>query len=79
MKNHSRYLNSITKAYANAFKTHGVSNHVKESINVYRAEDVMRRGYEIMAQINLDFCEFGLVDCLSSIDLAEKKLNGDDN
>ncbi len=79
MKKQSQYLNNIMKAYSNSFGEIGMSIHMKESLKSYRANEAMRKGYEVMAQINLDFCEFGVVDCLTSIDIVEDNLNGDDN
>ncbi len=79
MKNRTQYLNKTLTAYSNTMGELAVTLRVKESLRQYHADEAMRNGYEVMAQINLDFCEFGLVDCLSSISIFEENLNGDDN
>lgn len=79
MKNRTQYLKETMAAYSNTMGELAVTLHVKDSLRQYRANETMRKGYEVMAQINLDFCEFGLVDCLTSINISEENLNGDDN
>lgn len=79
MKNRTQYLIKTMTAYSNTIGDLAVTLRVKDSLRQYRADEAMRNGYEIMAQINLDFCEFGLMDCLSSISIIEENLNGDDN
>lgn len=79
MKNRTQYLEKTMTAYSNTIGESAVTLRVKDCLRHYRADEAMRKGYEVMAQINLDFCEFGLVDCLSSISIFEENLNGDDN
>lgn len=79
MKNRTQYLKKTMTAYSNTIGESAVALRVKDSLRYYRADEAMRKGYEVMAQINLDFCEFGLVDCLTSISIFEENLNGDDN
>ncbi len=79
MKNRTQYLKKSMAAYSNTIGEFAVTLRVKDSIGHYKADEAMRKGYEVMAQINLDFCEFGLVDCLTSISIIEENLNGDDN
>lgn len=69
MKEHSRDM--VKSQVAQKFS----GNHlIKELLTIEK----MKQGYESMAQINLDICELGLADCLSTLLTFEDQLIGDD-
>jgi len=52
---------------------------LKQQLKIINANEQMKDGYAVMAQINLEISEFGLVDYISAISIFEKHLDGEDN
>ena len=79
MKKNAQYNCDSFGAYTFFLKDVALKTHKKNALKNCKACETMRVGYEIMAQINLEFCESGLIDYLSALSIFESNLNGDDN
>ncbi len=79
MKKNAQYSCDSFGAYTFFLKDVALKAHKKNALKNCKACETMRVGYEIMAQINLEFCESGLIDYLSALSIFESNLNGDDN
>lgn len=79
MKKNAQYNCDSFGAYTFFLKNVALKAHKKNALKNCKACETMRVGYEIMAQINLECCESGLIDYLSALSIFESKLNGDDN
>ncbi len=75
MKQHSRRIEKGQRFVIDELAQKFSGNRV---IRELLTKEKMRQGYESMAQINLDICEHGIVDCLSALHIFEDQLNGDD-
>jgi hypothetical protein len=75
---YTQYIEDEVAAYLLQLKRNERAWEIKKSLMNCKSCESMRMGYELMGQINLDFCELGLTDCLSAIKTFETMLNGED-
>ncbi len=79
MNKSAQYSSDSFNAYMFFMEGIALKARKKNALKNCKVCESMKIGYEMMAQINLECCESGLIDYLSALSIFESKLNGDDN